>query len=65
MAETLAAETPDGLFTAAVYRDHSGIGRNLTIRLLEFFDRSGFTRRVRDDRRILKPAAEVFGAPPA
>jgi len=64
MAETLAAETPDGLFTAAVYRDHSGIGRNLTIRLLEFFDRSGFTRRVRDDRRVLKPAAEVFGAPP-
>ena len=64
MAETLAAGTPDGLFTAAVYRDHSGIGRNLTIRLLEFFDRSGFTRRVRDDRRVLKPAAEIFGAPP-
>ncbi len=63
MAETLAAETPDGLFTAAVYRDHSGIGRNLTIRLLEFFDRSGFTRRVKDDRRILKPAAEIFRAP--
>ena len=64
MAETLAAETPDGLFTAAAYRDHSGIGRNLAIRLLEYFDRSGFTRRVRDDRRVLKPAAEVFGAPP-
>lgn len=64
MAETLAAETTDGLFTAAAYRDHSGIGRNLAIRLLEFFDRSGFTRRVRDDRRILKPAAEAFGAPP-
>ena len=65
MAETLAAGTPDGLFTAAAYRDHSGIGRNLAIRLLEFFDRSGFTRRVRDDRRVLKPAAEVFGAPPS
>ncbi len=64
MAETLAAETPDGLFTAAAYRDHSGIGRNLAIRLLEYFDRSGFTRRVQDDRRVLKPAAEVFGAPP-
>ncbi|HEX6319864.1 MAG TPA: selenocysteine-specific translation elongation factor [Burkholderiales bacterium] len=34
--------------TAASFRDRSGIGRNLAIEVLEFFDRTRFTRRVGD-----------------
>jgi selenocysteine-specific elongation factor len=34
--------------TAAAFRDRAGIGRNLTIEVLEYFDRIRFTRRVGD-----------------
>ncbi|WP_323835162.1 selenocysteine-specific translation elongation factor [Photorhabdus africana] len=34
-----------GAITAADFRDQLGIGRKLAIQILEFFDRSGFTRR--------------------
>ena len=60
-AETLAGELPEGRFTAAEYKNHAGIGRNFAIELLEFFDRSGFTERLGDRRRVRRPAAEVFG----
>ena len=43
------------------FRDATGIGRNLAIEVLEYFDRVGFTRRSHEGRRILKPAAELFG----
>ncbi|MEE8172004.1 MAG: selenocysteine-specific translation elongation factor, partial [Alphaproteobacteria bacterium] len=62
IAEELAVECEDGLFLAAQYRDRSGIGRNLTIELLEYFDRAGFTRRAGPARRTLRPAAALFGA---
>jgi selenocysteine-specific elongation factor len=62
-AEALAAEAPDGTFDAARFRDRSALGRNLTIEVLEFFDKAGFTRRVGPGRRIVKPAAELFGPP--
>ena len=60
LAETLAGEAADGRFTAAAFKDRSGIGRNVTIELLEFFDRRGFTRREGESRRIRQPAAEAF-----
>ena len=60
-AESLAGELPEGRFTAAEYKNHAGIGRNFAIELLEFFDRSGFTERLGDRRRVRRPAAEVFG----
>lgn len=44
IARRTALDAPDGKFDAASFRDRSGIGRNLTIQLLEFFDRSGVTR---------------------
>ncbi len=44
LAQTLAAESADGGFDAAAYRDRSGIGRNLTVQVLEFLDRAGLTR---------------------
>ena len=43
-ARALAAESPDGRYDAAAYRDRTGIGRNLTIQVLEFLDREGITR---------------------
>ena len=39
--------------TAAAFRDRSGIGRNLAIEVLEFFDRIKFTRRVGDARVVM------------
>jgi selenocysteine-specific elongation factor len=42
-ARDTAAAAPDGRFGAASFRDRSGIGRNLSIQVLEFFDRSGIT----------------------
>ncbi|MCC5856700.1 MAG: selenocysteine-specific translation elongation factor [Ectothiorhodospiraceae bacterium] len=44
LARELAEESPDRLFDAAGYRDRSGIGRNLTIQVLEHLDRLGITR---------------------
>ena len=45
IAEELAQR---GGLTAAAFRDRAGIGRNLTIEVLEYFDRIKFTRRVGD-----------------
>ena len=37
-----------GAVDAARYRDELGLGRKRAIQILEFFDRVGYTRRVRD-----------------
>jgi selenocysteine-specific elongation factor len=42
----------DGATHAAAFRDRIGTGRKLAIQILEFFDRVGFTRRVRDDHLV-------------
>jgi len=57
-AQALAAESENGLFDAAAFRDRTNLGRTISIELLECFDRIGFTRRIGDHRRVLKPAAE-------
>ena len=44
LARTLATEGADGSLDAAAFRDRSGIGRNLTVQVLEFLDREGLTR---------------------
>lgn len=43
-----------GAVDAARYRDALGLGRKRTIQILEFFDRVGYTRRVRDSH-VLRP----------
>ncbi len=43
-ARALAAASADGRIDAAAYRDRTGIGRNLTVQVLEFLDRVGITR---------------------
>jgi selenocysteine-specific elongation factor len=40
-------------FTVKEYRDVTGIGRNLCIEILEYFDRQGITRRLGDKRKII------------
>ncbi len=41
-----------GAVRAADFRDQIGGGRKVAIQILEFFDRVGYTRRVRDDHLI-------------
>ena len=60
IAQELARQSGDGRVTVAAFRDRSGIGRNLSIEVLEFFDRMGFTRRAGEARRVLRPASDVF-----
>ena len=48
----------DGI-AAADFRDRSGLGRKRSIQFLEFFYRSGYTRRVRD-RHVLRNGSTDF-----
>jgi selenocysteine-specific elongation factor len=54
IAEHVAAEYADGTFAAADFNRASGIGRNLTIKVLEYFDRIGTTQRHGDRRSPLR-----------
>jgi len=56
------AQEHGGELKVQLFRDASGIGRNLTIEILEFFDALGFTRRLENTRHIIKPLEQVFGA---
>ncbi|MNU25587.1 Selenocysteine-specific elongation factor [compost metagenome] len=60
LAAELAAR-PEGL-NAAVFRDATGLGRKRAIQVLEFFDRVGFTRRVRDTH-VLRADSAYAAAP--
>ncbi|MGB7501036.1 MAG: selenocysteine-specific translation elongation factor [Azonexus sp.] len=51
----------DGCARAAPLRDEIGGGRKVAIHILEFFDRIGYTRRVRDTH-ILRGTPEQFGS---
>ncbi len=42
----------EGTFTVKDYRDLTGIGRNLSIEMLEYFDRQGVTQRIGDIRKL-------------
>ncbi len=59
IVEALGAN--ENTFGVVEFRDHSNIGRNLAIEVLEFFDKSGFTWRTGDVRKVLKTVSEVFG----
>ncbi len=52
IARDVAAQHPEGLLTVGQFREAAGIGRNLTMPLLEFFDARGFTLRIPEGRRI-------------
>jgi len=61
IAQATAQARPDGLFTAAQYRDATGIGRSLAIEVLEFFDTLGITQRTGDARKMRRDFAPVLG----
>ena len=62
VAEQLVADCKNGRFDVKAFRDGAGIGRNLAIEILEYFDKVKFTRRIQDGREILRPLADVFGS---
>jgi selenocysteine-specific elongation factor len=62
-AAALAAEHQNGLFAAAEFRDRTGIGRNLSIQVLQYFDGVGLTRRIGEARRVIRRPEDVFGPP--
>ena len=50
----LATQNAQGQVIARDFRDATGLGRKRAIQILEFFDRVGYTRRVRDSH-VLRP----------
>lgn len=52
-ARKLAAADPEGQFTAQQFKDTTGIGRNVTIEVLEYLDQIGVTRR-RGNARVMR-----------
>lgn len=63
-AAVLAREVGGKGFTAAQYRDATGIGRNQVIRILEFFDSIGVTRRDGDRRKMRPDHFLIVGTAP-
>ena len=59
----MAAEiaTADRGIKASVFRDRAGVGRNVAIEVLEYFDRVKFTRRVGDVHEVVRSVGEAFG----
>lgn len=49
----------DGV-TAAQFRDLTGLGRKRAIQILEFFNRTGYTRRVHDKHIVRKDGADAW-----
>lgn len=53
LVEQTAKQSEAGAITVKDFRDHTGIGRNLSIQVLEYFDRQKFTRRNGNYRYLL------------
>ena len=67
-AVDVAQNSPGNQFTAAQYRDRTGVGRGLAIEILECLDRLGITQRIGDMRKMRREFAPILGdavAPPA
>ena len=61
-AQALARSGANGTFTAAQYRDATGVGRGLAIEILEFLDSLGITQRIGDARKMRKDYVPILGA---
>ena len=62
IAQETSRAQANGLFTAAQYRDATGLGRSLAIEILEFFDTLGVTQRLGDARKMRKDFVPILGA---
>jgi selenocysteine-specific elongation factor len=61
IARALASQSEDAGFAAAEFNKRSGIGRNLTIIVLEYLDTIGVTHRTGDLRHVVRSAQEAIG----
>jgi selenocysteine-specific elongation factor len=61
-AALVARSASKGLFSAAQYRDATGIGRTRVIKILEFLDTLGITQRIGDTRKMHKNFVPLLGA---
>ncbi len=61
IANALATESEEAGFTAAEFNKRTGIGRNLTIIVLEYLDTIGVTRRAGDLRHVVRSAEAAMG----
>ncbi len=67
-AVDVAQNAAGNQFTAAQYRDRTGVGRGLAIEILECLDRLGITQRLGDQRKMRRDFVPILGeatAPPA
>ncbi|MCE9641542.1 MAG: selenocysteine-specific translation elongation factor [Betaproteobacteria bacterium] len=62
VAQAVTQTVPGGQFTAAQYRDATGVGRGLAIEILECLDRLGITQRIGDARKMRKDFVPILGA---
>jgi selenocysteine-specific elongation factor len=60
-AQATAQAQPNGIFTAAQYRDWTGVGRGLAIEILEFMDTLGVTQRIGDTRKMRRDFVPILG----
>ena len=56
ITETLSATAPFGV---KEFRDRSGLGRNMSIDVLEYMDSKGYTRRNGDTRTVVGDRASL------
>jgi selenocysteine-specific elongation factor len=61
VAASLSTRSSDHRILAAEFRDCAGIGRNVAIEVLEYFDRVRLTRRVGDAHELVGTLDRVFG----
>lgn len=55
LVRKVANAAPQGQFSVRQFRDATDIGRNLSIEILEYFDRTGVTIRMGDKRKLARP----------
>ena len=54
VVQAMTEQTAHGTMTVKDFRDRTGIGRNVAIDVLEFFDKKGFTRRQGNERIVVR-----------
>ena len=64
-AAICAAAHEQAILTVGHFREKTGIGRNATMPVLEFFDRVGLTTRFKDGRKMRGAIEAIFSAPNA
>ena len=62
IAQATGQASANGQFTAAQYRDATGVGRGLAIEILDVLDRLAITQRLGDARKMRKDYVPILGA---